>query len=131
VSAVHAALLDYPTATSLQKIASKVWTRGGVVATVCHGPAIFGGEGIIDLDTKEHIIKGRSITGFTTEAEVVMGIEEELRGWKQELVEDIAKRVGATCKSIDHTLPSDSRAFPTLSHLLPFGAPFDPLQLAC
>jgi hypothetical protein len=60
-----------------------------------------------------------------------MGIGEELRGWKQELVEDIAKRVGATCKSIDHTLPSDSRAFPTLSHLLPFGAPFDPLQLAC
>ena len=40
-SAGHAALIDYATASSLQKIAEQVWADGGVVASVCHGPAIF------------------------------------------------------------------------------------------
>src|SRR5215475_9441090 len=42
-SAGHAALYDYPTATGLQTIATSVWDRGGVVAAVCHGPAIMPG----------------------------------------------------------------------------------------
>jgi putative intracellular protease/amidase len=33
-SAGHAALIDYPHATDLKKIASKVWDNGGVVSAV-------------------------------------------------------------------------------------------------
>ncbi|KAF4221271.1 hypothetical protein CNMCM6457_001936 [Aspergillus fumigatiaffinis] len=93
-SAGHAALIDYPTASSLQKIAEEVWANGGVVASVCHGPAIFAN--VLDRATGEPIIKGRKITGFTTEAEDNMGILAELRAWNCEMVEKAAKRLGAT-----------------------------------
>lgn len=33
-SAGHAALIDYPHATNLKKIAAKVWDNGGVVSAV-------------------------------------------------------------------------------------------------
>ncbi|KAI0196648.1 IgE-binging protein [Xylaria flabelliformis] len=95
-SAGHAALIDYPTASGLQKIAEQVWTNGGIVASVCHGPAIFAN--VIDQGTKEPLIKGKTLTGFTSEAETTMGIMEELRSWNKELVEDLAARLGATYK---------------------------------
>ncbi|KAJ5938610.1 hypothetical protein N7466_001744 [Penicillium verhagenii] len=92
-SAGHAALIDYPTARGLQKIAEQVWASGGVVASVCHGPAIFAN--IVDT-TGQPIIKGKKITGFTTEAEITMGIMTELRGFGSEMVEELAARLGAT-----------------------------------
>ncbi|RWA12369.1 hypothetical protein EKO27_g2729 [Xylaria grammica] len=95
-SAGHAALLDYPTASNLQGIAEEVWANGGIVSSVCHGPAIFAS--VLDRATNEPLIKGKSITGFTSEAETTMGIMEELQSWKQELVEDLASRLGATYK---------------------------------
>ncbi|CAJ0542699.1 Ff.00g002090.m01.CDS01 [Fusarium sp. VM40] len=93
-SAGHAALIDYPTATSLQKIAAQIWGNGGVVSSVCHGPAIFAN--LIDPTTNEPLIKGKRITGFTTEAENDMKIMNELRSWGSEMVEEVAARLGAT-----------------------------------
>ncbi|KAI0096004.1 class I glutamine amidotransferase-like protein [Nemania sp. FL0031] len=95
-SAGHAALIDYPTASSLQKIAEQVWANGGIVSSVCHGPAIL--VNVTDPATNEPLIKGKTITGFTSEAETTMGIMEELRSWDKELVEDMAARLGATYK---------------------------------
>ncbi|RAO73420.1 uncharacterized protein BHQ10_009432 [Talaromyces amestolkiae] len=92
-SAGHAALIDYPKASNLQKIAEQVWANGGVVASVCHGPAIFAN--ILDKATGEPIIKGKKITGFTTEAEYTMKIMDDLRSWKSEMVEELAARLGA------------------------------------
>ena len=100
-SAGHAALIDYPTASGLQRVASQVWGNGGIIASVCHGPAIFAN--IIDPATNKHIIKGRTITGFTTEAENTMEIMDDLRSWKSEMVEELAVRLGAKCKFISQT----------------------------
>jgi D-lactate dehydratase len=104
-SAGHAALIDYPTATNLQKIASQVWANGGIVSSVCHGPALFAN--VVDLETNEPLIKGKTITGFTTEAEITMGIMPELRSWNSDMVEELAAKLGATCKL-------ESRRFPLL-----------------
>ncbi|RDW82836.1 hypothetical protein BP6252_03948 [Coleophoma cylindrospora] len=93
-SAGHAALIDYPTATGLQKIAEQVWANGGIVSSVCHGPAIF--TNVIDLATNEPLIKGKRITGFTTEAEYDMKLDGELKSWNSELIDELAKRLGAT-----------------------------------
>lgn len=95
-SAGHAALIDYPTASSLQKIAEQVWANGGIVSSVCHGPAIFAN--LVDPATKQPLIKGKRITGFTTEAEYDMKIYDELKSWNAELVEELAARLGAICK---------------------------------
>ncbi|OAG03353.1 IgE-binging protein [Paraphaeosphaeria sporulosa] len=91
-SAGHAALIDYPHATHLQAIASKVWANGGVVSAVCHGPAIF--PGIVDTDGQP-IIKGRKITGFTTQAEYDMKIMDALKSWGEPLVDEHARALGA------------------------------------
>jgi putative intracellular protease/amidase len=95
-SAGHAALIDYPTATELKRVAAQVWANGGIVASVCHGPAIF--TNLLDTATGEPLIKGKTITGFTTEAENTMGIMEELRSWDSEMVEEVAIKNGAKCK---------------------------------
>ncbi|KAM0812450.1 putative DJ-1/PfpI domain-containing protein [Seiridium cardinale] len=93
-SAGHAALIDYPHATSLQKIGEEIWSNGGILASVCHGPALF--SNLIDRATGEPVIKGKKITGFTTEGEYTMKIMDELRSWNAELVEELAQRLGAT-----------------------------------
>ncbi|KAJ5613008.1 ThiJ/PfpI [Penicillium lagena] len=93
-SAGHAALIDYPTASALQRIAEQVWANGGVVASVCHGPAIFAN--LLDTATGEPLIKGKRLTGFTSEAENTMGIMGELRALGAEMVDEVAQRLGAT-----------------------------------
>ena len=76
-SAGHAALYDYPTAKGLQAVAADVWERGGIVGTVCHGPAIL--PGIIDSKTGKSIVHGRTVTGFTLEGELIFRILDKLR----------------------------------------------------
>src|SRR5262249_52890259 len=76
-SAGHAALYDYPKAKALQAIATDVWDRGGVVGTVCHGPAIL--PGIIDSKTGKSIIHGKTVTGFTIEGELIFEMLNKLR----------------------------------------------------
>jgi putative intracellular protease/amidase len=76
-SAGHAALYDYPTAKSLQTIAADVWNRGGIVGTVCHGPAIL--PGIIDSKTGKSIADGKTVTGFMIEGELVFNILDKMR----------------------------------------------------
>lgn len=98
-SAGHAALINYPTAAGLQKIVTEVWSKGGIVSSVCHGPAIFAT--VIDPATSEPLIKGKRITGFTTEAEHDMGVYDELRGWNAELIDELAARLGAKCELDD------------------------------
>ena len=76
-SAGHSALYDYPTAKGLQAIATDVWERGGVVGTVCHGPAIL--PGIIDSKTGKSIVHSKTVTGFSIEGELIFRILEKLR----------------------------------------------------
>ena len=62
----------------------------------CHGEAIY--PGIIDPSTGESIIKGKTITGFTTEAENDMHVLDAIRSWKEPLIDEMAAQVGAKCK---------------------------------
>lgn len=107
-SAGHAALIDYPKAGALQGIAEDVWARGGVVSSVCHGPAIF--TNIRDLATGEPLIKGKRVTGFTTEAENTMGIMADLRSWGSEMVDEVVERLGGKCKFFLRLALNDSSA---------------------
>ncbi|MUL47239.1 molecular chaperone Hsp31 [Mycobacterium sp. CBMA293] len=75
-SAGHAALYDYPTARGLQAAAQSVWTRGGIVAAVCHGPVLL--PGVTDPATGKSIIDGKTVTGFTIEGEVVLEVMDKL-----------------------------------------------------
>ena len=93
-SAGHASLIDYPTATQLQRIASKIYSDGGIVSAVCHGGAIF--PGVINPVTNESIINGRKVTGFTTKGEEEAGVLETIRGWDRPTIEEAAGKAGGT-----------------------------------
>jgi putative intracellular protease/amidase len=54
-SAGFASVYDYPGAKDLQAVAEDVWERGGIVAAVCHGGAMF--PGIKDSKTGKSIIE--------------------------------------------------------------------------
>jgi putative intracellular protease/amidase len=91
-------LIDYPTAKGLQSLATKIYANGGIMSSVCHGPAIY--PGVIDEKSGDSVIKGKTITGFTTEGEYILKIMDVLKTWKGvEMVEEIAARLGAKCKS--------------------------------
>lgn len=92
-SAGHGTLFDYPVAKGLQNIASQIYKNGGVVAAVCHGPAIF--DGMIDLDTSKPLIEGKSITGFTDIGEVILSVDTIMKEKNLLSIEDIAKKYGA------------------------------------
>ena len=92
-SAGHAALYDYPTAKALQSIAADVWNRGGIVGSVCHGPAIF--PGVIDAKTGKSIIEGKTVTGFTIEGELIFNILDKMRADKVVPIVEAVTAVGA------------------------------------
>ena len=75
----------------------------------CHGPALY--PGVIDATTGKSIISGKTITGFTTEAEYTMKVMDTLKSWGEPLVEDMAAELGAKCLS---TAPNLSYGCPRL-----------------
>jgi putative intracellular protease/amidase len=103
-SAGHAALIDYPHASGLHKIASDIWNQGGIVAVVCHGAAIL--PGVIDKETGKSIGSGREFTGFTTEGESVMHIMDPIRSWNEPLIDEWAEKLGGKCECSIHSTKS-------------------------
>ena len=99
-SAGHAALYDYPTAHGLQAVAEDVWSRGGIVAAVCHGPVIL--PGVIDSMTGKSIIDGKTVTGFTIEGEIVLKVWDKLRADKVAPVVEAVNKAGADYSSPMH-----------------------------
>ena len=96
-SAGHAALYDYPAATGLQAIAKDVWDRGGIVAAVCHGPVLL--TGVIDKVTERSVIEGKTVTGFTTEGEMVLKMLDRFKSDGVSTVLEAVSKVGADYSS--------------------------------
>jgi putative intracellular protease/amidase len=92
-SAGFASVYDYPDALDLQAVAEDVWTRGGVVAAVCHGGAMF--TGIKDAKTGQSIISGKDVTGFSTEGDKLAGVLNRIHGDGVKTTEESAGIAGA------------------------------------
>jgi len=86
-------LWDFPTATPLQTIAAAVYENGGIVAAVCHGPAIFGG---LKLSNGEYLVQGKRVNAFTVEEEEKMGFLEFLRQQNIPLCSDLITKAGGS-----------------------------------
>lgn len=92
-SAGHATLYDYPKARGLQSIAEDIYARKGVVAAVCHGPAILPG---IKDQTGKSIIHGKRVTGFTNLGEEQMNVLNKIKKDNVPTIEQSAADSGAT-----------------------------------
>ena len=66
----HGVLWDFPENKQLQRLAWEIYKNGGYVMSVCHG--VCGLLNITD-DKGTPLIKGRKITGFTKEEEILSG----------------------------------------------------------
>lgn len=115
-SAGFASVYDYPTAKTLQSVAEDVWKRGGVVASVCHGGAIF--PGIKDDATGTSIIGGKDVTGFSTEGDRMVGVLEKIHGDGVRTTEESAVIAGANYVAP----PSPFEAFSVTSGRIVTGA---------
>ena len=66
----HGAMFDFPGNKELAEIASKIYTNGGIVSAVCHGPA-----GLVNilLPDGSNLIKGKKFDCFTNAEEIANG----------------------------------------------------------
>jgi len=87
----HACLWDFPTATPLHDIAAAVYEKGGVVAAVCHGPAVLGG---LKLSNGDYLVKGKKASAFTVEEEEKVGVLEFLRHNNIPMCSDLITKAG-------------------------------------
>lgn len=63
------AMLDLHGNAALQRILAEVYTRGGVVSAVCHGPAALLG---VELAPGQTLLQGRRVTGFSNAEELFL-----------------------------------------------------------
>jgi len=88
----HGCVFDMPTAAPLQRIGAAIYDNGGVIAAVCHGPAIFAD---MRLANGEQIIAGKRVTGFSREGEEKLKHLDWLHQHNLPLIEEILGRNGA------------------------------------
>ncbi|MBM7642461.1 type 1 glutamine amidotransferase domain-containing protein [Streptococcus loxodontisalivarius] len=69
----HGTMWDFPDSEALAKIASQIYSKGGLVTAVCHGVA--GLLPIKDTDGK-NLIKGKKVTGFANSEEDLNGTSD-------------------------------------------------------
>ncbi|MEB7773153.1 type 1 glutamine amidotransferase domain-containing protein [Kurthia gibsonii] len=69
----HGVMWDFPEDAHLQKLASAIYEKGGVVAAVCHGSV-----GLLNIQTAtgDYLIKDKKVTGFTNTEEQAVGLTE-------------------------------------------------------
>lgn len=87
----HACLYDLPTAEPIHRIAANIYEHGGIVAAVCHGPAVFQG---LKLSDGSLLIRGKRATGFTKDEEEKVGLMDWVRKEGKPLMKEVIEGGG-------------------------------------
>ncbi|XP_078590349.1 uncharacterized protein LOC144870313 isoform X1 [Branchiostoma floridae x Branchiostoma japonicum] len=69
----HGTMWDFPDDVNVQKVTTAVYEQGGVVSSVCHGPAAFVN---VKLSDGSYLINGKKLTGFTNNEENAVKLME-------------------------------------------------------
>ncbi len=68
----HGAMWDLPDNEPLADIAASVYSRGGIIAAVCHGPA-----GLVNVKVRgEYLANGRTMACFTNQEETAVALAD-------------------------------------------------------
>ena len=69
----HGAMWDLADDTSLANLATKIYSNGGIVSAVCHGPA-----GLVNVKDAngEYLVDGKKINAFTNEEEEAVKMDK-------------------------------------------------------
>ncbi|CAF5053522.1 unnamed protein product, partial [Rotaria sp. Silwood1] len=77
--------------TGLQRIGSSIYQNGGVIAAVCHGPAIFTNLKV----NNELLIKRKKVRTFHTSGEKLLMPTDRLKEHNLPFMEDLLRGLGA------------------------------------
>lgn len=69
----HGAMWDFPTSADVRAVTADVWSLGGVVGAVCHGPAAFVN---LKLPDGTLLVEGKKVAVFTNEEEKAVELME-------------------------------------------------------
>lgn len=86
----HGAMWDFPTSETLRALVSSIWTRGGAVGAVCHGPAAFVN---LKLPDRSLLVKGRKVAVFTNAEEKAVELSEVVPFSLQDSFEEMGAEV--------------------------------------
>jgi putative intracellular protease/amidase len=71
----HGTMFDLPGNPDIGKLLARFDAEGKVIASVCHGPAIFVGA---KRDNGAYLVAGKRLTGFTNQEEKAAGLESKM-----------------------------------------------------
>jgi putative intracellular protease/amidase len=115
------AMFDLPRDVALPQIMGQHYDRGGVLAAVCHGPAVFAS---VQRADGKPLVTGRRVTGFTNEEEATFG-----KKWVKEfpfLIETKLRDQGAMWEEAALMMPK----LVVDGHLITGQNPFSTVQAA-
>ena len=90
----HGVLWDFPDNAELQALSRKIYEKGGIVSSVCHGAV---GLLNITLSKGTSLIKGKQVTGFSDEEERLAQLDQ----YVPFLTETELKKRGVVYKKAD------------------------------
>lgn len=69
----HGVLWDFPENTDFQQLSRKIYEKGGIVSSVCHGAV-----GLLNITLSDGtlLIKGKQVTGFSDEEERLAQLDQ-------------------------------------------------------
>lgn len=68
----HGVMWDFPGDPEIERVAVGVYSRGGIVAAVCHGPAA-----LVDVKLADgsYLVSGQDVSAFTNAEEIAAGMD--------------------------------------------------------
>lgn len=102
----HAVMYDFPSSTGLQQLATTIWEKGGIVSSVCHGYC-----GLLNIPDRsgQLIIKGRKLTGFSWNEEVLAGVAKAVPYNVEQFVRDRGAKYEKTWLPFKSNVVTDGR----------------------
>lgn len=67
----HGTMWDFPNSKEISKVSSSIYENGGIVASICHGPAALIN---IKLSNGKYLIEGKKLTAFSNAEEEAAGL---------------------------------------------------------
>ena len=94
----HGVMWDFPDAGALSERLAPIWSCGGAIGAVCHGPA-----GLVNVTLRdgEPLVDGKKLTAFTNAEEDAVGLTDAVPF----LLEDRLRERGAHFKGEDDFQP--------------------------
>ncbi len=97
----HGAMFDMPDNPLVAAVMERTWSRGGLLAAVCHGPAALVG---LRNEDGTPLVQNRTVSCFTNEEEREVGLDDVMPFLLASRLEELGARLDLGDKFVAHTV---------------------------